>query len=1370
MRFWRKYWDVAVILAILGGILLARPGDTYFGRKSDPKPVALVPVRPDEPAEKRATLPPCESAGADGHAGEHHDEDRARRQFNNSFAQFQMLVATKPPFDTERATLRSDAMPFVGKLRANLDLPEMPNTREPRPEPPALPTPETGDDEMVAADEADLFPTPVPALFERDVAFDHLDEPLAAIVIEGNAERKTDEIMELIQSKAGEVTDPRRIKADLTALIRKRWFFNVRVRMAQSEKGPVLVYKVFERPILRKVTYVGNKAVENMLLEELTGLKVGGAYDIGANRESARRIESHYRGKGYLHASVELEKGNSPNDREVVFKIDEGPKVYLTKTTFAGNRSVDSAVLALSVENATRVLWLSDGLFDPSAVPQTIQAIKRYYHELGFFDVKVTHRDVPTGDRANVQIEYVISEGERYRIRKIEFLDDPLISENSLRARMKVRENDYYDWYLIQADTNEILAQYFARGWFLSSPVAHLRTLEEPGFVDLAYSIFEGEPFEEDQRSVADAADAARDRQMSSDEPAGLREIGRLVIEGVQTFDVEQVRDRVGFDFDVTMATHPGSDLSNYLTAITTKLRSGYQHMGFRDVAVETVFDKPSQRVVARVTEGKRHSCGDVHAVGSRLMPAEKLVRAITERSEPHRGLWEKGEPVPFDEYTASAIRKRLDEEFATLGLLSPKFDVNLTPREDEKAIDLTVVVNDEGPGTVVGDIVITGTKRDTEADVAVYLDLHQGMPYDSGLESRLRRRLWESGRYLVIHVDIAAPENTVAQVGPAVRNVKIRLREYEDAPPLTKPFSPAEQALLKLREWLERWARGEIEEDLVVTAASQRNPTADSHSAFDRKLALRMVVSPNHGQTIRANITDIGGKPLSEILFVAYPDRLVLAAPQRKAKLILPNSAEKRLVFSVEGKAASERSLERDESQPFRLSLGMGLSTRSRPKPSPFEVKAECSPAFLTSLANSEASKATFHDGVCEFSCEFGSIQVDAATGRLIELKYIDDSEFYSTITVRTEQDALKAELRGLEATLAAASVAYDAASPWKSVLEFFADEWLYGVRQEGSEGIELVQALRKLIGLWNPPAPGSLFEPWDRMFSKDEKLWYVPTQRAAWSYEGCREPRSLSRKNLAALLLPVYRRLVPKTGWLWPTGRDAALYWASGEDMPGAKLRDAVDSPEMGPLGDLFLGTNGSWFDIDLGEIAGRAGLKRLAAAAFANDYRPLLAGDSWLGEWFLSLAKALRQLDEAELKALARLLPESSYRKAFVTSCLLLKEHPEKPLEQVLSPALDSLWADLIFESVRRELTGLANFSPGNSDKPHRDDQVRPALAEEETEEASWDERLTEPEPFPDEDLELKPVPESDRIPTPQPVPISDDEIPALPQSVP
>jgi hypothetical protein len=473
-----------------------------------------------------------------------------------------------------------------------------------------------------------------------------------------------------------------------------------------------------------------------------------------------------------------------------------------------------------------------------------------------------------------------------------------------------------------------------------------------------------------------------------------------------------------------------------------------------------------------------------------------------------------------------------------------------------------------------------------------------------------------------------------------------------------------------------------------------------------------------------------------------------------------------------MEGSAASAKAIERGD-QRFRLSFGLGFSTFSKPNPSAFEVKARFSPVFAISMAHEGKAQSALRDGVWKICSDLVELQFEAATGRPVELRLIEDSEWLE-ISIRAQKNALQSEMKTVEAALNRCAISYDPASPWKSRLEFFIDDWCYIARQaewnalgeriaaaiaeydpaspwdtvnavgyeiqecligeEGpAEGVESLRALRKLVHRWSPPAIADLDAAPGGPSSPDsvEPFW-IPSYRAGWNYDDLLKPGSLSRKNaMAGVVLPIYRKLVPRTGWMWPVGRDAVLYWSAQAAPPTSRLLGQVSSFDHGPLGDfvlgsldtLFLGTfdmpvDGAprGFNARLIQNAGRTGLLRLSAAAFARDYDSLLEGDSWLGRWCLSTASALRELNESELRALARLLPDDVPREAIVQCLLRLRAGRDKPIEKVLPAAFDALWSEVLFEPVRSALFRMANLADIRPDMLHRDDQVRQASAEE------------------------------------------------------
>jgi len=72
---------------------------------------------------------------------------------------------------------------------------------------------------------------------------------LSAIVVEGNKTIETKAIMDLIETQTGRPLDPKQVKEDIRVLVAKRWFFDVETRVTESNDGPVLIFRVTEKPI-----------------------------------------------------------------------------------------------------------------------------------------------------------------------------------------------------------------------------------------------------------------------------------------------------------------------------------------------------------------------------------------------------------------------------------------------------------------------------------------------------------------------------------------------------------------------------------------------------------------------------------------------------------------------------------------------------------------------------------------------------------------------------------------------------------------------------------------------------------------------------------------------------------------------------------------------------------------------------------------------------------------------------------------------------------------------------------------------------------------------------------------------------------------
>lgn len=328
--------------------------------------------------------------------------------------------------------------------------------------------------------------TSVPAEASQDAT------RIAGVEIEGNTTIPKQAILQHIRTQAGREVNAQQIREDKRKLWNTRWFSGVEHEVRQTPEGAVLVFQVQERPIVRRVTYKGNRKIKRKLLDTWTGLQVGSPMDPSANREAARQIERRYKDQGFRHARVKLERGGEPNDREVVFVIQEGPKVRVYKRVIRGSEFVSPGRVKTKLQTKAAFLGLPiGGLFNPETIPNDIEALKQYYHGLGFFDVEVAAKPVFSQDKAWVTVYYTIKEKTRYKVRNIETDGNAAIPTTTLAKGWSLREGDYFNARFMNKDVSDMLNQYDERGRYFAQVQPVPRFLESPGQVDLVYEIDE---------------------------------------------------------------------------------------------------------------------------------------------------------------------------------------------------------------------------------------------------------------------------------------------------------------------------------------------------------------------------------------------------------------------------------------------------------------------------------------------------------------------------------------------------------------------------------------------------------------------------------------------------------------------------------------------------------------------------------------------------------------------------------------------------------------------------------------------------------------------------------------------------------------
>lgn len=327
------------------------------------------------------------------------------------------------------------------------------------------------------------------------------DEPIVDVVIEGRETILEHAILGQLKVKKGRIVTPQEVQEDVATLQRTHWFSSVRPIYRRTDRGLVLVYEVRERPIIRKVTFLGNEKIKKGELEAHTGLRVNQPFDVAINKEAVARIRSLYKEKGFRYAVVELSKGGHPEDREVVITISEGNKTRVRWTSFEGNEFASDSVLRTKLASKIGIGWVSKGIafggvYDPEIVDNDVITLVQYYNNLGYFDAQVTHREEFTDDQKGVNVIFTVKEGQRYQVRDIKLVGYEVLSKEKLHHRPKLKPGDYFNYRFMQLDVVGMKDQYDKLGrLFAEVKPTPIFLDDEPGKIDLEYRINEDKPY-----------------------------------------------------------------------------------------------------------------------------------------------------------------------------------------------------------------------------------------------------------------------------------------------------------------------------------------------------------------------------------------------------------------------------------------------------------------------------------------------------------------------------------------------------------------------------------------------------------------------------------------------------------------------------------------------------------------------------------------------------------------------------------------------------------------------------------------------------------------------------------------------------------
>lgn len=284
-------------------------------------------------------------------------------------------------------------------------------------------------------------------------------------------------------------------------------FADVVISASDDPDNTDITIALDEFPRLGKLSFDGNKKVDDDELEKLSGLRAGQVISPYQTIEAQRKINSHYRSEGYYLAQVETvtATGDSAGFVGLDFQIKENDKVSVKDVSFEGNRNFEDRDLRGKMSNKPKGFLKSifgGGSFNKEKYAEDKEKIIEFYHKKGYLDF-VIHSDtiIVAKDNKSVTIQMTVEEGPRYFFGETSFEGNELFTDDRLRRVLKYKEGKVFNQEKFEESMGEVYAAYMEEGYLYARVTDQTKTVDST--VSILLELSEGVPAHVNRVNIA---------------------------------------------------------------------------------------------------------------------------------------------------------------------------------------------------------------------------------------------------------------------------------------------------------------------------------------------------------------------------------------------------------------------------------------------------------------------------------------------------------------------------------------------------------------------------------------------------------------------------------------------------------------------------------------------------------------------------------------------------------------------------------------------------------------------------------------------------------------------------------------------------
>ena len=299
-----------------------------------------------------------------------------------------------------------------------------------------------------------------------------LENPIInQVILEGNNAIDDDKITDEIQAQPRAIFTRARVQADVQRIIevyRRSGRFAASVTpkiIEQSQNRVDLVFEISEGPVtgVRRINFIGNdRYTDRRLRRELVTSESrwwrffgsNDNYDPDRMEYDRELLRQFYQNQGYANFRVLSSVAELTPDQRgfyITFTIDEGELYNF------GEVKVTSQIDDLNEDFLTSILPARTGdLYRGQVVEDGVDGLTFSAGAAGYAFVNIRPMTSRNRDERTVDIEYVIDEGPRVYIERIDIAGNTRTLDNVIRREFDIVEGDAFNQVLIDRSRNNV--------------------------------------------------------------------------------------------------------------------------------------------------------------------------------------------------------------------------------------------------------------------------------------------------------------------------------------------------------------------------------------------------------------------------------------------------------------------------------------------------------------------------------------------------------------------------------------------------------------------------------------------------------------------------------------------------------------------------------------------------------------------------------------------------------------------------------------------------------------------------------------------------------------------------------------------------